>query len=224
MTHIESQVRNILKCKFVERLVISNHNPDIRIEEKVKIKDPRIVMINQPVKRGCGYRWLVANQFQPKYLIVIDDDIWLFPLQIAKLFKHLVAEPDVPHGITGMVRMEDSKIAVVEKKDLTVDYLCETYAITESQLRRYLVLRECLLQDKRLLEMIDAAVDFMLISQSGTQRPKIHNIGRVFKDPSFNQVGVAVHKERDFEDNLFEVNQAMNRFGEFDFIHPCSPS
>ena len=35
MQHIEPQVRNILKCTFVEQLVISNHNPDVRIEGKI---------------------------------------------------------------------------------------------------------------------------------------------------------------------------------------------
>ncbi len=56
MEHMEPQIRNILKCNFVDKLIVSNHNPDIYIQDKIKIKDKRLVFINQNVRRGCGYR------------------------------------------------------------------------------------------------------------------------------------------------------------------------
>jgi choline kinase len=88
MKHINPQVRNILKCDFVEKLVISNHNPEMSIENKVETRDKRLVFINQETKRGCGYRWVIANGFNPEYLIVVDDDILLFPSQLQKLFEN----------------------------------------------------------------------------------------------------------------------------------------
>ena len=39
MEHMDAQVRNILKCDFVERVIISNHNPDVRIDKLVKVRD-----------------------------------------------------------------------------------------------------------------------------------------------------------------------------------------
>jgi hypothetical protein len=120
MTHIEPQIRNILKCNFVDKLVISNHNPDICINEKVKVNDNRVVFLNQSVKRGCGYRWLIANELDPEYLIVVDDDLLLFPSQLARLFKHLVNEPEIPHGMSGYLRSENGELEFYEKENMTV--------------------------------------------------------------------------------------------------------
>lgn len=208
MEHINPQIRNILKCRFVEKLVISNHNPDVNIEEKVKIKDRRIQCINQTIRRGCGYRWIVANELTPEYLIVVDDDILFFPAQLAKLFKRLVSEPMMPHGITGMLNLEN--LQYHEKKDMTVDFLCEAYAVTGEQVSRYMELRRLVGAKDGMLEMIDSAADFMLISRTGSYKPKIHNVGRLFKSDTFKQVGVAVHKNDGFDKVVLEVGHVLN--------------
>ena len=64
MRHIDSQVRNLLQCRFVEQIVLSNHNPAVRIEDQVKSRDARLTFLNQPVPRGCGYRWWVAHELK----------------------------------------------------------------------------------------------------------------------------------------------------------------
>lgn len=210
MEHIEPQIRNILKCSFVDKLIISNHNPDVHIEDRIKIKDRRLVFINQNVKRGCGYRWLIANELDPEYLIVVDDDILLFPGQLAKLFKHLVNEPEIPHGMAGFRYLENGELEFHEKENRHVDFLCEIYAVTRNHLRRYMELKSLVAKSDGLIEMIDSAADFMVISQTGSHDPKIHYVGRPFKSSTFNQAGVAVHKEENFEDSLWEVGRALN--------------
>lgn len=210
MDHIEPQVRNILKCRFVDKLIISNHNPDVRIEDKIKIKDGRLHFINQTTRRGCGYRWLVAQELNSEYLIVVDDDIWFFPSQLAKLFSHLVADPLIPHGITGMLFVENKDLEYHEKKDMTVDFLCETYAVTGDHINQYLELRRLVAQNDELADMIDSAADFMIISRTGVGKPKIHNVGRLFKADTFKQADVAVHKNERFDKSVLEVGQLLN--------------
>jgi hypothetical protein len=210
MDHIEAQVRNVLKCSFVDKLVISNHNPDVRIEDKIKIKDGRLNFINQTTRRGCGYRWLVAQELNPEYLIVVDDDIWFFPLQLAKLFSHLVAEPLIPHGITGMLFVENKDLEYHEKKDMTVDFLCETYAVTGDQVNQYMELRRLVAKNEDLADMIDSAADFMIISRAGAGKPKIHDVGRLFKADTFKQVDVAVHKNDRFDKSVLEVGRVLS--------------
>jgi hypothetical protein len=46
--YLEPQVRSILKCDFIEKIIISNHNPQILPEGWVKINDGRLKLINQP--------------------------------------------------------------------------------------------------------------------------------------------------------------------------------
>jgi hypothetical protein len=210
MKHIDPQVRNILKCQFVDKIIVSNHNPEIRIENMVKIRDERLVFINQKSQRGCGYRWIIANEFNPEYLIVVDDDILLFPSQLRIIFKNLINEPEIPHGISGMLHHANGDFEYYEKMDMQVDYLCEIYAVTRQNLHRYLELESFVTKDDSLSKMIESSADFMLISQTGSQNPKIHNVGRLFRCPTFNEPGVAVHKAPGFDANMVEVSRALN--------------
>jgi hypothetical protein len=108
MRHVNHQLRNILKCEFVGKIIISNHNPQVQINPLIVVRDDRITIVNHEIRRGCGYRWLVAHEYAPEYLIVMDDDILMFSCQLARLFKSLVAEPEIPHGFAGMVQNANS--------------------------------------------------------------------------------------------------------------------
>jgi hypothetical protein len=211
MRHLNPQIRNVLKCAFVEKLVISNHNPDVRIEERVKVDDPRIVCINQETRRGCGYRWAVADALdpEPEYLIVVDDDILLFPWQLAALFKQLLSEPRVPHGFAGMLHRPPDHYEYREKEERPVDYLCEIYAVTRSHLKRYAELKALAAGDPAVAGLIENAMDFMVISQAGRGRPRIHDAGRLFRSETYDQAGVAVHKRPDFDAGLPQVSRAL---------------
>jgi hypothetical protein len=209
LKHISSQVRNLLKCKFVERIVISNHNPQLKIEDYVNISDPRLVFVNQEVRRGCGYRWLVANEVSANYLIVMDDDILLFPWQVQKLFLSLVAEPDYPHGLAGMVRQENGSMDYHQKQDRQVDYLCEIYAVTAKQLERYIHVQGCIVSYSDAAKSLDQTADFIVVSRTGSEKPKIHYVGHILRCPTFNQAGVAVHKEKAFQEDTQAVSFAL---------------
>lgn len=212
MGHGETQVRNLLRCRFVEQIVLSNHNPAIQLEERIKVRDPRVTFLNQPEQRGCGYRWLVAREIKAPYLIVIDDDVLLYPAQLTRLFQHLVRTPTVPHGFTGMRVQPGDQFEYCEYKEAAVDYLCEIYAVTHEQVARYLQLRATLAVEPTLAQMIDTAVDFMLISQCGNGKPQIHNAGRLLRCPTFQQPAVAIHKRQDFTQNMRVVNQALAQY------------
>lgn len=210
MKHINHQIRNILKCGFVEKIIISNHNPAIRIESMVKIQDNRLTVINQDIRRGCGYRWSIAGRYAPRYLIVVDDDILLFPWQLKTLFSRLVAEPEIPHGFAGMLHHENGSLEYREMEDLNVDYLCEIYALTGDHLKRYEELRSrAIARDIALEPVLDNSADFMVISKAGVGAPRIHKSSRLFRCPTYNQTGVAVHKETEFEHGVLDVAKAL---------------
>jgi hypothetical protein len=211
MNYIEPQIRNILKCDFVDRLIISNHNPEIKIEAKVKTRDNRIVILNQDISRGCGYRWKVASWFDPEYLIVIDDDLFLFSWQLAKLFTHLVIRPELPHGLAGFLRVNNTSFEYHEREDIALDYLCEVYAVTGNHLRRYHELEQLVgRKNGNVVDLIQSATDFMIISQTGRNKPLIHNVGRLLRNPTFKKPGVAVHKEKNFAESMLQVDCELN--------------
>ncbi|MCB0156886.1 MAG: hypothetical protein KDD83_02055 [Caldilineaceae bacterium] len=210
MKHIEPQLRHVLKCKFAEKVIVSNHNPDVRIEDLVHLKDPRLHFVNQDVARGCGYRWLVAKEFDPEYLIVMDDDLLLTARQLHHLFLALLHNTNVPHGYAGMVRMEGYEIAYTQCEEKPVDYLCEIYATTRAQLTRYLDLRMQVGANPELKSMIDAAADFMVISRTGDAQPEIHETRRLFRCSTFMDQTIAVHKAPGFDASVMSVGRALD--------------
>lgn len=210
MKHINHQLRNIFKCDFVGKVIISNHNPEIDIDSRIKIRDKRIQIVNQPVRRGCGHRWLVANEFSPEYLIVVDDDVLIFPWQLRKLFEALIAEPEIPHGFAGMVQHADGFLEYRQEEERSLDYICEIYALTGTHLKRFMELREEVVTDESLRNMVESAADFMIVSHTGSRAPMIHNAGRLFRCPTYNEAGVAVHKDNDFSNSMMGVARALN--------------
>jgi len=221
MKHINHQLRNIFKCDFVGQVIISNHNPDVDIASMIKVRDARIKIVNQPVRRGCGHRWLVANEFSPEYLIVVDDDVLIFPWQLRQLFAALVAEPEIPHGFAGMVQHEDGFLEYRQEEERSLDYICEVYALTGAHLKRFMELRHEIVKDETLGRMVESAADFMIVSRSGSRAPKIHDAGRLFRCPTYNATGVAVHKDDDFSNSMMGVARALNALAS---NHPTADS
>jgi hypothetical protein len=221
MKHINHQLRNIFKCDFVGQVIISNHNPEIDINSLIKVRDDRITVVNQPVRRGCGHRWLVANEFSPEYLIVVDDDLLIFPRQLRQLFEALVATPEIPHGFAGMVQHEDGFLEYRQEEELSLDYICEIYALTGVHMKRFMELREEVIKDESLRNMVESAADFMIVSRSGSRAPMIHDAGRLFRCPTYNEMGVAVHKDNDFNSSMMGVARALNAIAS---SHPTTDS
>lgn len=205
--YIGPQVRSLLKCDFVEKIIISNHNPQTLIEDWVKIKDERLLLINQPVRRGCGHGWVVANRVNPEFLISIDDDVLIFPTQLAKLFKRLVEQPEIPHGLAGSFQSK-----YYQGKEMEVDNLYQIYAITGTHLKRYLELVEMITSYNYVSpESVEFWGDDIVISQTGMNRPMIHNVGLILRGSTANKQGVATYKEEEFAQRRMEVERALEK-------------
>ena len=210
LRHVNHQIRNLLKCEFVERVIISCHNPDVKIEDHVTVSDQRLTLVSQSVRKACGYRWSVAREFSPEYLVVIDDDIVLFPRQLKVLFEQLLSEPKIPHGLSGMVHMKNGDLQFRQRENIDVHYLCEIYAVTKEHVDQYFELVKIFeQQDSKLPAAIEYLGDFIVISQTGTQNPKIHKAGRIFRDETFNTPGVAMHKEEQFSSLVDGISKVV---------------
>lgn len=212
MIHIDDVVRNFLSCTFVDKIVITNHNPDVKIQDKVKLRNERLILINQDIRRGNGYRWRVANTIQADYFIVIDDDVLLFPSQVRELFQHLLSEPEIPHGFAGQILLENDEFEFRERENAEIDYLCELYAVTGTQVKRYAEI-ECLLsdEDKTLADYVERFADHIVISQTTAHNPKIHKVNRLLRSETFKTIGIATHKDDQFKDGVLKVCRAVKR-------------
>jgi len=212
VVHVDTLVRHVLRCHFVDAVVVSSHNPAVRAEDTVRVRDQRLMFLNATERRGCGLRWPVAAALDPEYLLVIDDDMLLRASQVAGLFQHLVALPAVPHGLSGMRRDEGGALAFVDRRDVGVEYLCEVYAVTRRHLRRYAELRTDLGNVARVGNAIDSAFDFLVISSAGSGPPRIHDLGHILRCETFKAPGVAVHREDGFAASMAHVTDALGRY------------
>src|SRR5512139_282854 len=161
MNNIDHQVRNLLKCNFVQKIVLSNHNPDVKIGDMLHATDRRVMTMDQDIKRACGYRWQVARNLNAEYLVVIDDDILLFPKQLKTLCEHLILKPDVPHGSSGMLRQKGGEFQYREREEMEVEYLCEVYAVTQMHVERYFEMERTLERENQgLLDDVERLGDY----------------------------------------------------------------
>jgi hypothetical protein len=211
MAQARLQIRSVLRCRFVERLVVSNHNPTVALEALVGVRDPRLLYLQQDVARACGFRWRVAAGLDAEYLIVLDDDVLPSPSQLKLLFERLVAEPGVPHGLCGQRRRDDGGFEYREREETDVHHLCEVYAVTRTHVARYATFVDRLAGiDESLPDLVERLGDHVVISQTGSGAPAIHRAGRMHRSATFKTPGIANHKDGAFGAAVARVVRAMD--------------
>ncbi|MSP13815.1 MAG: glycosyltransferase family 2 protein [Chloroflexi bacterium] len=209
LRNIEPLVRALLQCKFIELVVVSNHNPAFSIHQKIALRDARLVLLNQTVRRGCGFGWVVASTIDAAYYISVDDDVLIYPGQIAKLFSKLIACPDVPHGLAGSLHGE-----YCERQDSEVDELYQIYAITGQHLKTYMdYVQRITVGEFASSETIEFWADDVIISRAGSGQPWIHDAGRLTRCRTASADGVAIHREDVFSRKRGEVQLALKGIG-----------
>lgn len=204
--NLQPLVRAALKCSFVEKVIISNHNPEVCLEGRIEIGDDRVTVINQPVRRGCGYGWVVANQQEADYFIVIDDDMLVRPQQLATLFQRLVEAPESPHGFIG--RLANGTYVLNQEAEAVFIY--NIYAVTKFHVRKYIeYVEEITSKGYASQESIEYWGDDLILSQSGTQQPRVHKAGSIFQCKTTETRGVATYVDSRFEKHRHQVYQAL---------------
>ncbi len=206
LRNIDPLVRSVLKCRFVEKVIVSNDNPRHRIAQWVSARDERLVLLDQPVRRGCKHRWELARAEDASYYLAIDDDLLIYPAQLAHLFMHLLKRPDVPHGLTGCTM----PFRYLERKEAEVDLLCEIYAITGEHLDSYFCHMENIKSGGGpLAAELDARGDFVLISRSGKGNPLIHDTGFLWRCATTHDKEVATCMEDGFRPMVRDLYDAV---------------
>jgi hypothetical protein len=211
--NIEPIVRSLLQCKCIEKVVVSNNNPEVRIQDWVKLSDPRLRLIDQDQHRHNGFRWNIAEPESGDYFLAVDDDMFLYPKQFTKLFAHLLEKPQVPHGAIGscydLNKRENGHIAYsyCQNKELQVDVLHCVYAVTRQHVSQYLNYVEKVHMDGITESTLGLRFgDDIVMSQTGIGPAAIHDLGKLLVCPTSNVKGVATYLEPNFysyRDSLF---------------------
>jgi hypothetical protein len=201
--NLNAIVAACLACPFVQRVILSNNNPALRMRDFVRQRDPRLQITDQPARCYPSKRYELARDSGDQLLLCIDDDTFLTPCQIRLLFEALLADPQRPHGIagenfgTGPVRYIFGRPDEPEE----VDCLVWAYAFTNVQVLRYFALLEALGIDNAALK----ANEDVVLSLSGEKRPLVHNFGTLQLCGSRESEEVATSKQSGFRGHREEL-------------------
>jgi len=205
LKNINPLVRSVLKCSYIQSVIVTNNNPDIHIEDWVTVKDNRLDLINQPERRWPGYRWNIASKSRAKYYIIIDDDFLILPDQLKILLQHLIHEPDIAHGITGHLNGK-----YYQNREMEVAVLNQIYAVTNKHVDRYFEITDVIKQNyPEVFPLIEKCADDIIISKAGSNKPKIHDIGQLTRCHTARTPGIAIHRGDDFLHGRQKVINAL---------------
>ncbi|MCK4726132.1 MAG: hypothetical protein KAT29_10025, partial [Anaerolineales bacterium] len=119
----------------------------------------------------------------------------------------LVEQPEVPHGYAGRLNSK-----YYQNKEMKVDNLFQIYAVTGPHLRKYLELVEAITSHNySSYESIEFWADDILISQTGTKKNIIHDLGFLLRCPTANEPGVATYKNEEFQQRRMGVQTALEK-------------
>jgi hypothetical protein len=190
-------VRSALRNTCIHRVIVSNSNSNVRMADWLRIDDPRLEVVDEQRPTQPGHRFVIAQREKADLFLSIDDDIFLTPHQWAEFFQRLLDDPEVPHGIMGnrflpgTTSSNGSPFHHVTGIDCEVDVLIGAYAFTRVHLNRVFFLAEAL----QMLPMSDIRNgEDILLSFSGSRRPRLHDLGPLFCCYSMSLPGIALWK------------------------------
>jgi len=188
-------IEGALRNGFVSKIVVSNSNPKVHLEDWIDTKDSRLLLIDEEKSTQPGHRLVLAQKMGAEYVLAVDDDIFFTPGQWARLFESLLRDEEAPHGVTGNLYRPGTTsangspfhhVTGVEKE---VDVLIGAYAFTSQHLKRVFELA-AKIGVSDLSQFRNG--DDILLSFGGTKRPRIHPFKPALLCASTSLPGVAL--------------------------------
>ncbi len=206
--NIEPIIKAALKCSFIDRIIVSNNNPDeYDIHDWMVFTDPRVVLINQKKNEGFGNRWNIAINDKNDNFILIDDDIFIKPKQLKILFEHLISNKNIPHGLAGSINFKK----FVDRRDVQVEILHQIYAVTRDHIEKYFEYKNLLEQLPSLknINIVNSADD-IIISFTGNSYARIYNTGIVLRCPFSHDENIASYLQDGFYEQRKMIIDELN--------------
>jgi hypothetical protein len=190
--NLDPILRSVLRCRFVDCVLVSNNHPDKRCRDFISTDDPRVTCIDQPQRERPGIRWRLARDQMADcpVVVAVDDDVFLYPSQIRALVEAVLDDPDRVHGFAGM-----DGHTYLSGEDRDVDHIVRVYATTQDHIARYFELIDRMPDHGGEVERIG---DDMVISLSAPGPPRMHDVGYVLSCRTSTEDGIAVNREDDF--------------------------
>ncbi len=190
-------VRGLLRCEFVDRVIVSNSNPETEIGRWTPFSDPRLQVTDAGRHTPAGFRFELAREAEAAHYLCIDDDVFLRPKQIRDLYAHYLEDPSVPHGVWGHDFSEAEGGLKRRRVEASVDVLQQVYLLSRQHVTDYFrLLGELGFRSTEELRFGDD----ILLGHCSEGRPRCHDVGLYAVCPTTHAPGRATWKQSGFED------------------------
>ena len=196
----------VVACDFVSEIIITNNNPEIRLEDHLHVSDPRIRLIRQPRKTPASIRCDLSREAREPWILAIDDDVFPSPRQVRALFRQLLSRPERVHGYGGEIWGDPPSQATHRHVHWPwgtqpVDTLMWAFAYTRAHVEEYFRLLDRLgIDNFELKSSEDVPLSF-----AGEGSPLVHGVGLFCRCPSESDPAVATWLRPGFFQHRLEL-------------------
>lgn len=196
----------VVPCDFVSEIIVSNNNPDVPLERMIRVRDPRIRLIQQPRQTPASVRFDLSRTAAEPWVLAIDDDVFPSSRQVLALFERLMAAPYAVHGYGGELwgdpPAEATYQVVKHPRGLVpVDTLMWAFAYTREHVETYFdMLSRLGIDNAELKSSEDVPLSF-----AGRGPALIHGVGRLCRCPSESEPGIATWKRPGFFEHRLDL-------------------
>jgi hypothetical protein len=190
--NIDFLLSAVVACDFVSEIILTNNNPEIRLEDHLHVSDPRIRLIRQPRKTPASIRFDLSREAREPWILAIDDDVFPSPRQVRAIFRQLLLQPERVHGYGGEVWGDPPSRATYRpvrwpRGTQPVDTLMWAFAYTRAHVEEYFRLLERLgIANFELKSSEDVPLSF-----AGEGSALVHSVGLFCRCPSESDPAVA---------------------------------
>ena len=200
--NIERLVLPYIASTLIDRIVISNNNPDLDLLGWLgSVRDvPKVDLVQQPRRSLPGKRFEIALTEPFDTFLCPDDDLFLTTAQIDALLGALRHEPNRVHGVYGEIHsFVNGSMQLgggIHGIECELDILNRCYAFT----RDHLLQMSALARELGYQSVGDTLfVDDMLLSYCGDGPPICHDLGPLDSCETSETPGIATFRESGFD-------------------------
>lgn len=207
-----------MESKHTKRIIlVDNSEHGLNIQLPNYTPPPQVEIVRNGKNNGAWYRFELSMQLDCNNIMCIDDDIFLTPEQIDKLFEKQMSEPNRAHGVWGQTAKiwydEVLFTSGLYYQDAEFDVLNRVYCFSSDIAKLGLELLETL----GYLGWADIGpIDDIIISQASETKSLCHNLGFLINCPTASSSGIAVwrtNKQFDYaRDLIFKDIININQF------------
>jgi Glycosyl transferase family 64 domain len=193
-------VESLLATPGIQRVIVSNNNPDVDLGDWFRARDARVEVRIQPKHEHCIKRFEIAMETKFDLFLCPDDDVFLSPQQYERLLSILRSDSQRVHGIFGEIPSfgpEGIRLGGgITGIDCEVDILNCCYAYTHAHAQRMFdLLRGAGIDDSEGAKHLDD----VYLSFAGEGRPLCHDLGPFEKCTTSDLPGIATWTEPEFQ-------------------------